>query len=175
MAASLLLSACAANRTAEPLRDGGIVLPPRGWMDYCRRNASDPSCKAVRLDAKRWRQLEQAQRETRRIPRRSDRSDHWEVARGNGADCEDIALAARERLHAEGWPLSSLRLATAWTERGDYHVVLTVDVIEHGRLATYVLDSRFTGIVSSDRLERLGYRFHMRQASRGPHWVVVTG
>lgn len=43
------------------------------------------------------------------------RLDFWEVAAGQG-DCEDYALAKRQKLLERGVPLDDLRLATVFTE-----------------------------------------------------------
>ena len=51
----------------------------------------------------------------------------WEIAYDAG-DCKDIALAKRKRLMELGWPPESLRMAIAFSERGEMHTVLTVDV-----------------------------------------------
>ncbi|WP_165799505.1 transglutaminase-like cysteine peptidase [Sphingomonas oleivorans] len=162
------------------MRDGGITLPPRGWLDYCGRNAKDPSCLAVQFDKEHWQQLLNVQASLRAIRRQDDsrnsgKADFWQVAsKEQSADCEDIALAARKQLLDAGWPLSALRLATAWTERGEYHVVLTVDMMREGEKATYILDNRFATVLSYQKLASLGYRFHTRQAARGPNWVVIA-
>lgn len=177
-ALSLSLSACATTSSgASAMRDGGLVMPPAGWIDFCGRNASDPSCKVVQLDDAHMKQLQAVQASVRQIravddQREYHRAEYWTVATKEG-DCEDIALAARQKLLAMGWPASAVRLATAWTEQRAYHTVLTIDVARQGSQATLVLDSRFPTIMSWQRLEQVGYRFHMRQASRGPTWVAI--
>lgn len=65
------------------------------------------------------------------------RPDFWEAAAGQG-DCEDFALAKRAKLIAQGADPKHLRLATCWTEAGDYHAVLIVTTTE----GDYVLDNR---------------------------------
>ncbi|TZG27570.1 transglutaminase-like cysteine peptidase [Sphingomonas montanisoli] len=180
--ATLSLSACATDQggarvgsASGAMRDGGIVMPPAGWLNFCGQNANDPSCKVVRLDQTRWKELQAVQaslRAVRQVAEKKGQADVWQVANGQG-DCEDIALLARARLLAAGWPLSAVRLATAWTENGDYHTILTVDAVKNGTPITYVLDNRFAVVLSYGKLEEIGYRFHMRQAARGPNWVAV--
>ncbi|RVT89678.1 transglutaminase-like cysteine peptidase [Sphingomonas crocodyli] len=182
--ATLSLSACATDQgtahvgsasSSAAMRDGGIVMPPAGWLNFCGQHADDPSCKVVQLDQTRWKELQAVQASLRSIQRVSEKkgqADLWQVADRQG-DCEDIALLARARLLAAGWPLSSVRLATAWTENGDYHTILTVDAVKNGTPVTYVLDNRFAVVLSYQKLADIGYRFHMRQAARGPNWVAV--
>jgi predicted transglutaminase-like cysteine proteinase len=79
--------------------------------------------------------------------------DLWTVAPRVG-DCEDFALTKREALRAAGLPAGALRLATAYTEAGEYHTVLTVRT-ERG---TVVLDNRFAGVLP---LADLPYRWVM--------------
>ncbi|WP_340315650.1 transglutaminase-like cysteine peptidase [Rhizorhabdus argentea] len=178
LGAALTLSACTTTtQGASAMRDGGLVMPPAGWMDFCGRNADDPSCKVVQLDETRLKQLRAVQSAVRQIHAVDDRkefgrAEYWQVASKAG-DCEDIALAAREKLMAMGWPASAVRLATAWTEQRAYHTVLTIDVARDGAQTTLVLDSRFPTVMSWQRLEQIGYRFHIRQASRGPTWVSI--
>lgn len=166
------------------MRDGGLVLPPGGWMLYCSRVPVDADCRSgvrrgpsfVNLDEKHWRELESVMRETRHIRKVPDGGsrwhDDWRVAREKG-DCEDIALAARAMLLAAGWPIDALRLATAWTETGEPHTVLTIEAVNDGVRGTWVIDSRMYRVVPWEELVRSGYRFSTRQASRGPTWVAI--
>jgi predicted transglutaminase-like cysteine proteinase len=176
---ALSLSACATVPTGPAaMRDGGIVMPPAGWLDFCGRNANDPSCKVVQLDESRWKQLNSVQTSVHAVQQISDkrnggRAEYWEVA-GRKGDCEDIALLARARLLDAGWPSSAVRLATAWTEQGEYHTVLTIDAARNGEPTTLVLDNRFPTVLSWKKLEQVGYRFHMRQAALGPTWVAIS-
>lgn len=42
------LSACATVQSPGfAMRDGGVALPPVGWLDFCDRNMGDPSCRIV--------------------------------------------------------------------------------------------------------------------------------
>jgi len=168
----------------QPIRDGGMVMPPDGWLRYCDGHAEDVGCRAgadgpayVTLDDLRWRQLKAVNDALRSIRRVEDRSpawrDDWRVADSSG-DCEDIALAARMRLMAQGWPATALRLATVWTEQRALHTVLTIEALRDGRRGTWVLDSRMGRVLPWQRLRTLGYRFATRQAARFPGWVAVA-
>ena len=64
--------------------------------------------------------------------------DYWEAASGTG-DCEDYALAKRNRLIAAGCDPLAIHLATCWVETGEYHAVLIVNT----STGDYVLDNRY--------------------------------
>jgi predicted transglutaminase-like cysteine proteinase len=165
--------------TGAAMQDGGAALSPQGWLDFCARNPADPSCRAAFLTPARAAQLRQVEDAIRKIPRRTDQRlygvpEYWRVAnRWTGGDCEDLALAARQRLIAMGWPLSSLRLATAWTEDRQYHLVLSIDVIVDTAVETLVIDSRYPRMRTYRELLDIGYRFHSRQAATGGGWVRI--
>jgi predicted transglutaminase-like cysteine proteinase len=134
----------------------------------------------VVLDAARWAELEAVRAEIAALPRRSDRdrfgrADIWQIADGTGGDCEDLALAARARLHSLGWPADALRLALAWDETGTYHAVLTVETVHRGLPATYVIDNRIPWVVGWSALTRYGYRWNIRQSGRLGEWVRIAG
>ncbi|TZG29569.1 transglutaminase-like cysteine peptidase [Sphingomonas montanisoli] len=170
----LLLGCAMPSAQSATMRTGGITMPPAGWLGYCGRHAGDPGCGPVALDDRRWRELEGALSSVAHVMRRHDRREQWETA-GKTGDCEDIALAMRADLLGKGWPVEAVRLATAWTERGDYHVVLTLDGARRGQgPSTFVLDSRFDRIMTYSELIARGYRFHMRQAGRGPYWLTAA-
>lgn len=117
--------------------------------------------------------------EVNRLPYRSDatlygRPDFWTDIEAAGAgDCEDYALAKRARLLAAGWPPSAVRLATCWTERDEYHAVLTVDLQGAEGAETWVLDNRFGRVQAAADLVRIGYRWDRRQAPAGRGWVQI--
>ena len=138
----------------QALRDGGVSMPPGCWIDYCARTASDPACRPARkpdlgptqlvqLDEARWAAVERIHSELTKIKQTEEKrmDDHWVVARTSG-DCEDIALAAREKLLAAGFPRRAVRLATALTEDGDRHVVVTLDGVRDGKRDSWVIDNR---------------------------------
>lgn len=164
--------------SSTEMHDGGVVMPPAGWRDFCVRTPSDPACQAAELTPERAKQIEQAQAMIRGIPAKSDeqlvgKAEFWRVADSRGGDCEDVALAARAKLLQQGFPRSALRLATAFTERGEYHLVLTVDVSYQGRVGTLVIDRRMPRVMSWNALSKVGYRFDTRQAAKGLAWVQI--
>lgn len=118
---------------------------PAGWVGYCLGRPADcleasPPARVVwsgavaGLVARVQREVNAAIEPT---PEPASR-DLWVVGPRAG-DCEDFALTKREALRAAGLPRGALRLATAYTETGEYHTVLTVQT-ERG---TVVLDNRF--------------------------------
>jgi predicted transglutaminase-like cysteine proteinase len=130
------------------------------------------------LDDRAWDDLRSASEAVFALPDKTDaerfhRPDYWEAAGPDGGDCEDKALLARAMLRARGWPGASLKLALAWTESGEYHAVLTVDVIRKGQPATYVIDPRFGWVLPWDALTRFGYRWDRRQADTRSGWVRI--
>jgi predicted transglutaminase-like cysteine proteinase len=173
------LAACMGTISPPAMLDGNLTAPPAGWLDFCKRNSDDPYCRPLPLTSQRREQLRTVHHAVASLGARDDarlfqRTDYWTHAGAQGGDCEDLALAARARLMQMGWPPRSLRLAMAWTEKGVYHAVLTVDVEHKGRLATFVLDSRFDEVRGWDELTARGYRWDRRQAAGLPYWVTVA-
>lgn len=104
--------------------------------------------------------------------------EFWTVANGAG-DCDDYALAKRQRLLAAGWPVEKLRLACVFTETsegrqrlankraggraaGD-HAVLVVST----SAGDFILDNRF------DRpmlLSETGYDLDRIQVAGSNEW-----
>ena len=141
--------------------------------------AAAPANALPELDTARWNELVAVARAVAALPGIRDqdrfrRVEYWQVADDRGGDCEDMALLARARLRALGWPPGSLRLALAWTETREYHAVLTIDALHRGVPATYVIDSRFAWVASWDALTRYGYRWDMRQRADPPGWSYVA-
>jgi len=68
---------------------------------------------------------------------RPDTKDTWQIA-GKYGDCEDYALAKRERLLAAGWPVDKQSLCICRTESGESHCVLYVETDKGG----FILDNR---------------------------------
>lgn len=172
--AACVLAICSTSPLSARISSSNLPKASGGSANGC---GGDGGCPIVEIDNAHWQQLESVQASLWSIRRVDDRkafgnSEYWQVASKAG-DCEDIALAARQRLLAAGWPPSAVRLATAWTETGDYHTVLTIDGVRDNVPSTYVLDSRFASVLSWQKLEKIGYRFHIRQASSGPNWVTI--
>ena len=131
----------------------------------------------VILDHMHWAQLEQVQHYVNdKVHYVEDTSNYgqaefWEIADTKG-DCEDFALAKRQRLMEMGWPVEALRIATVYDERGDLHAVLTVDVTqENGRPGTYVLDNRFSDVAPWQEMR--GYQWVERQGYSEYAWSRI--
>ena len=60
----------------------------------------------------------------------------------------------------------------AWTEKGDYRAVLSVD--GEAGLAILVLDSRLVEVRGGDELTTPGSRWDRRQAARLPYRVTAA-
>lgn len=132
---------------------------------------------AVILDQVHWAQLEQVQMQlNRQVAYVTDMErfgvpDWWEPAVDRG-DCEDIALAKRQRLIQMGWPAELLRIAVVADGRGDLHALLTVDVTApSGKPATYALDSHFTHVEPWARLNAYGYQWLERSKPGLNQWT----
>lgn len=97
------------------------------------------------------------------------KADFWTVVHGIGeGDCDDYALTKRKRLMDLGLPADDLRLATCWTEEGDYHAVLTVETSK----GTMVLDNRYP---FPYHWSTPSYRWHKRQKPGRLKWELLTG
>ena len=146
---------------------------PAGWISYCLAqpayclHASPParvpwSGAVAGLVARVQREVNAAIEPAAEPASR----DLWVVAPLAG-DCEDFALTKREALRAAGLPAGALRLATAYTEAGEYHTVLTVQT-ERG---TLVLDNRFAEVRP---LANLPYRWVMVELPDRPFaWAYL--
>lgn len=68
--------------------------------------------------------------------------DDWRPITEDGGDCDSYAVAKLRALHARGWPIADLRLATCWVETGEYHAVLLarLDGVD------YLLDNRSSSV-----------------------------
>ena len=133
----------------------------------------------VIIDQAHWNQLEQVQSYVNNKVRYTENAsqfglaDVWEIADREG-DCKDMALAKRKRLLELGWPPESLRMALAYTERGEMHAVLTVDVTtQSGRRGTYVLDNRFDHVEPWQVVSEYGYRWVERAGPTQYAWTYI--
>ena len=119
-----------------------------------------------------YQTLVEVNREVNALPYKTDaelydRLEYWtDAAVATGADCEDYAITKMHKLATLGWPQKSLRLATCYTETGEFHGVLIVST-EDG---DYMLDNRQPNPVPVADVLRLGYKPASIQAS-GLRWV----
>jgi predicted transglutaminase-like cysteine proteinase len=93
-------------------------------------------------------------------------SDYWNPASASNGwrgDCEDHALLCRELLQAKG--LYGSLLLTCWTETEQYHCVLYMQ--------GWILDVRFTRVMSNTDLQKVGYKWHKAGLEDG-RWFYVN-
>lgn len=162
---------------AAPMPQGQPVPPPMGYLRFCLLNPADcrPAVgqpERITLSVGQIRQLQAVQttvnRDVRPRPDAGRLRDDWTYPARGAGDCEDYALEKRKALIGAGWPASVLRLATAVTEKGEPHVVLTVATTQ----GDWVLDNRYHGIQPWSSLK---YRWLARQDTRNPlKWAAAT-
>jgi len=163
--------------TATPMHTAGATLPPRGFVDFCKRFPAQCTEVAevagpVSLDETRRAQLasvnDSVNRGIRYVSdsRSSGRSDYWTLPQTEG-DCEDLALEKRRRLIEIGWPQDALLIALATVPRVGGHAVL-VAVTDRG---DFVLDVRDPVVRP---WEQVPYRWVRRQSPTNPRvWLTL--
>ena len=181
----LLATACqtsggtsmSAMATATPMRTAAATLPPKGFVDFCKRFPAQCDEVAevagpVTLDATRRAELTRVNDAVNRgiryvaDSRTSGRSDYWTLPQTEG-DCEDLALEKRRRLIEMGWPQDALLIAIATVPRLGGHAVL-VAVTDHG---DFVLDVRDPEVRP---WEQVPYRWVRRQSPTNPRvWLSL--
>ena len=117
----------------DGLATGRAVAGPAGWLNWCMAAegrcapASGPISLAATPDSLAILDRVQTRGEQRVAaePEPPGR-DLWQADARSG-DCEDFALAKRQRLRAAGLPTGAVRLATAALPDGELHAVLTVE------------------------------------------------
>jgi predicted transglutaminase-like cysteine proteinase len=145
---------------------GAQVRAPNAFLDYCERNPSD--C-AIPSTSSLNRALNEVNSDVRQIiiPTEENGGDFWQRLDDVGpGDCEDFALTFRHRLRAL-FPAyaSAFRLATAFTEDGQYHAVLSVET----STGTVVCDIRFPACAP---WETFPYRWRMREIAGTDTWEL---
>lgn len=90
------------------------------------------------------------------MPYKSEDKDVW----GKGSDCEDIAMAKRERLLKSDWPVGALRLTVLRLPDGRGHCVLSV---MDGSDDPWILDCLSPTLSRQSTLEDAGDRFVARE------------
>jgi predicted transglutaminase-like cysteine proteinase len=155
------VAASAAGRLGVYMMSGDDVAAPSGFAEMCRRDPGDcarsdmirTSAPSVTLDAPHDAELRQTNREVNDAITPAEDAKIYGVAEmwvnplaGKGAvgkgeargDCEDYALAKRDRLLAQGWPPEDLFLAVGYHPQYGLHAVL----IARTDRGDMVLDSR---------------------------------
>jgi predicted transglutaminase-like cysteine proteinase len=159
---------------ASTMATGPWVAPPVGFLGFCLQHLTDcvGSARepvAVELTVARRQELDAVQAEVNRaIKPRLDPSHVWRYPTDGYGDCNDYAVAKRERLIALGWPREALLLTAAITERGEGHLVL----VARTSAGDLVLDNRVPAVVEWSRLP---YRWVSQQSQRNlAQWVSVV-
>lgn len=168
----LLLAALAPVRAGTPMPTGAAVMPPGGFIFFCVKHLQDCSGLAqpvvVELTSARREQLDAVQsRVNAAIEWRDDPAHVWDYPTAGYGDCNKFALEKRRELIAMGWPRQALLLTTAFTERGEGHLVLVARTSD----GDLVLDNRLARVVDWSRLP---YRWVAQQNPASPaEWVAV--
>lgn len=156
----------------------GATSIPIGHADFCRRYPSECMVNAavvddVALNPRNWQQLLAVNTEinTSIVPETDEQlyhvAEYWTYPHGYG-DCEDIALAKRRQLMADGWPASTLLLTVAKEADGEGHAVLMVRT-DRGDLILDNQDSTIRDWQDSP------YHFLKRQSQGDAgEWVGIT-
>lgn len=179
----IVLSSISKPAAADWLKTSSAVMPPVGFIKFCVENmeqclqtmsASNDPATVVTLNDRRWQELVSVQEGVNGAYRQvsdivsAGISDDWSFGRNGRADCEDFALIKRQALLDKGWPANALLLTTAFTERNEYHVVLSV-VTDRGDV---VLDNRWT---TPRPVQSLEYTWVARQDPKNPmRWLKVA-
>lgn len=158
----------------------GAAPAPKGFDAFCEDNPAQ--CESagagefpngVRLDVRRWAQLQKVNREVNAaINRVPDQvlygiAEQWAFPKQGAGDCEDFALEKRRLLLALGWPMETLLVTVGVDREKRGHAVLTV-VTEQGDL---VLDSKSPAILP---WYATPYRYTCRQSAVSPrNWVHI--
>ena len=114
----------------------GQTSIPVGHADFCKRFPRECTVNAdlvddVHLTAGNWQQLLAVNSyfNTTIVPETDEQlyhvAEYWTYPHGYG-DCEDIALAKRRQLIADGWPASTVLMTVAKDNEGEGHAVLMV-------------------------------------------------
>ena len=163
----------------EPfMMTAGGASQPIGHYEFCRQHASEcsvrsPSLARVRLTTALWAKLVAVNEAVNDavIPATDEaifgREEVWTYPNGVG-DCEDLALAKRRALIADGWPVGALLMTVVRQRNGEGHAVLTV-LTDRGDLVLDNLDPRVRVWSETD------YQFVKRQSEfNSGRWTTIN-
>ncbi len=168
--------AVSASGTFEPI--GEVAHAPTGWIDFCKRNATDCGQKPkvvreISLTSDIMHQLVSVNDWVNKaVLPMTDRQhygieDYWTYPDSYG-DCEDYALLKREMLIDRGIPAEDLLMTVAW-DRNEGHALLTVHTVQ----GDYVLDNKERDV---RRWAESGYEFVKRQSQvDASAWIYIDG
>lgn len=141
------------------------------YPEDCRTGVRASDRNGFVLDAARWGELSEVNREVNRSirPQRNAggvMAERWLVWPRAG-DCNDYAVTKRHALLKRGWPADALLLAEALTPSGEHHLVLVV----RARNGEFVLDNMTDSILTYARVR---YQWLRVQSPRNPKfWFAV--
>ncbi|MCJ9429533.1 transglutaminase-like cysteine peptidase [Kordiimonas marina] len=150
--------------TAQGTMPHGTTVPaPQQFEIYCEKNPADcaiPSTPAIN------KAIARADRDVHKmIKPTEEKVDVWTALSKAGAgDCEDFALTLRKRLR-ENFPAyaGAFRIATAYTETGEYHAVLSIETSG----GTIVCDIRYQ---SCAPWQNFPYQWRLREIPGSRKW-----
>ena len=145
---------------------GAKVPAPDAFIAYCERNPAD--C-AIPNTPRLNHALGRINYDLRQLitPTEENGTDYWQrLDEAGPGDCEDFALTFRHRLRSL-YPdyASAFRIATAFTEDGQYHAVLSVET----STGTIVCDVRFPSCAA---WESFPYQWRMREIAGTNTWEL---
>ncbi len=153
---------------------GDAVVPPSGFIRFCVKYSQDclasgREAAAIDLTAQRRAELDEVQASVNAaIEPREELGAGWRYATDGHGDCNTFALSKRRALIARGWPEETLLLATAYTERGEGHLVLVARTSQ----GDLVLDNRLAPVVD---WAALPYRWVSIQSQKSPAlWLQIV-
>jgi len=149
-----------------------IPIEPKGFIDYCSRNAEAQECGGnIQGNVDFWHTpyielLEVNMLINNSVQYVPDNTEYWTVANTSG-DCEDFALAKMHELLRRGWSIARMRLATTWTDKGDYHAVL---LVEGSAGVVWVLDNSKQ---TPEKMMYSKYKWHRLQEAGTKKWAYA--
>lgn len=167
------LGACVTTGPDSPLTTNNSPMPtgqradaPKGFEDFCRRNPAE--CRLPTAERFLRGIMEANLKAKSLVTPTPEEGDLWQARFEPGpGDCEDFALTLRSILRTEFPAYSSAFLmATAHTENGQYHAVLSIET-GHG---TIVCDIRFPECMP---WKHFPYTWRYREVAGADHWQEV--
>ncbi|WP_417451516.1 transglutaminase-like cysteine peptidase [Kordiimonas sp.] len=172
IALALSLTACMGSypqaSLVSAMPKGEKTPAPNAFLNYCQRNPGDCAIPADKQLKETLNRINYTAR-TLVIPTPESGGDFWQRLDAIGpGDCEDFALTVRHQLRAAfpGYS-AAFRIATAYTEDGQYHAVLSVETT-HG---TIVCDIRFPQCAPWTTFP---YIWRMREIAGDNSWEVFS-
>jgi predicted transglutaminase-like cysteine proteinase len=177
-ALAILYSSYGYTKSAT-LEHGRVSSTPFGWVDFCKRNASDCTFrsdreKIIKLIEKEWDKIVRINdKVNREITAVTDldyfgQAEYWTYPVNNKGDCEDFALQKRKLLAQAGLPMEALLITIVKDSNNEGHAVLTVRT-DYG---DFILDNQ-------EDLVKLwhntGYKFLKRMSPTNPNdWLLLN-